>query len=184
MLEKCCITINAQPDGIARCSCSALLGHCYCKQPVASTSPSSLAGTVKGNGEINTPTMLGHTKIHRNRSFQYLNHLLQFPGAFLTIRDVNSSVHDRVQAPFVLHLCLNSLSKGCDGLCEVTSRPRDVMSCEFFVAVLFCHDARTLVSARSENNNILRLLHEYIYSYNLVEPNCVKSFYFRSTYVG
>ena len=67
---------------------------------------------------------------------------------------------------------------------ERTSRPRDVTSCEFFVAVLFCHDARTLVSARSENNSILRLLHDCIYSYNLVEPNCVKSFYFRSTYVG
>ena len=46
------------------------------------------------------------------------------------------------------------------------------------------HDARTLVSARSEYNSILRLLHDCIYSYNLVEPNCVKSFYFRSTHVG
>ena len=67
--------------------------------------------------------------------------------------------------------------------CEVTSRPCYIMSCKFLVAVLFCHDARTLVSAsRSENNSILRLLHDCFYSYNLVEPNCVKSFYFRSTY--
>ena len=39
--------------------------------------------------------MLAHPNIHCNRSFQCLNHILQVPGAFLTIENVNSDAQIR-----------------------------------------------------------------------------------------
>ena len=103
MLEKCCITFKAQPDRIARCSCSTLLGrHRYCRQ-LESCFASSLVGIVQRN---RTFTMPRHHNVHRNCSLHCLNHLLQLSGEFFTIADVNSLVNVRVAEVTEPHLAL------------------------------------------------------------------------------
>ena len=52
----------------------------------------------------------------------------------------------------------------------MTSRQSDVKRHEFSPLDLFCHEA-------SDSNDILRLLFIYIFSYNLVDLNCVKRLY-------